>query len=448
MAAMSSSFSNVAEAFRQRNFRLYVSGNSVSLVGLWIQRIAVGWLTWELTHSGAWLGAIALADLCPSLLIGPFAGVIADRLDRLRIMRVLQTLAMIQSATLALLAAGGWIDIGILMALVLVNGVIVGVYQPARLALVSSLVPRSHLATAVAINSIVFNLARFVGPALGGLLILSVGVAAAFAANAASYLAFLLALARIRLDSDALPAPAANGRSVFADVAEGIHYIAGHAGIGPLLLLTTVLAAGVQCYFELLPGFAAEVFSRGAGGLALLASAVGVGAVAGGLWLARRGNPPGLARVSVRHGVFAALAVLGFAATEWFPAGLFFAAASGAFMAISKVSAQSLIQLAVDPKVRGRVLSLYGIIVRAGPAAGAMMLGGASELVGLRPPLVAGAMVCVIVGLYIWRRRAQMEAALEHRVDLPPGTETRGQPNAGHSFAPVRSAGRKAGSRR
>lgn len=421
---MGSSFGNVTEAFGQRNFRLYVSGNSVSLVGLWIQRIAVGWLTWELTHSGAWLGAVALADLCPSLVIGPFAGVIADRLDRLKIMRVVQTLAMIQSATLALLAAGGWINIGILIGLVLINGIVVGVNQPARLALVSSLVPRSHLSTAVAVNSIVFNLARFVGPALGGLLILTVGVGAAFAANAASYLAFLIALARIRLDTDGVPAPTANGRSIFADVAEGIHYVARHGGIGPLLLLSTVLAVGVQCYFELLPGFASEIFSRGAGGLASLASAVGVGAVAGGLWLALRGNPPGLARVSMLHSLLAALAVLGFAATKWFPAGLFFAAVSGAFMAVSKVSAQSLIQLAVDPKVRGRVLSLYGIIVRAGPAAGAMMLGGASELVGLRPPLVAGAIVCVTVGLLVWRRRAHVEAALEERVDVTEGGDS------------------------
>lgn len=412
---MTSSFNHVTEALRQRNFRLYVSGNAVSLVGLWTQRIAIGWLTWELTHSGAWLGAVAFADLCPSLIIGPFAGVVADRLDRLKIMRVAQSLAMIQAATLALLAAGGWISIEILIGLVLFNGIVVGVNQPARLALVSSLVPRSQLSTAVAINSIVFNLARFIGPALAGILILTVGVGAAFAANAASYLVFLVALARIRLDTQNMPAAGANGRSIVADVAEGVRYLAGHAGIGPLLLLVTVLSVGVRCYVELLPGFAADVFSRGAGGLAALGSAVGVGAVAGGLWLARRGGPPGLARVAMLHSLLTTLAILGFAATDWFPAGLVFAAVSGVFMAISGVSAQSIIQLAVEPQVRGRVLSLYGIIVRAGPAMGAMLLGAASELVGLRLPLVAGALVCVTVWLFVWRRRARVEAALEER---------------------------------
>lgn len=412
---MRSSFGHVTETLKQRNFRIYVSGNAVSLVGLWTQRIAVGWLTWELTQSGAWLGAVAFADLCPSLIIGPFAGVIADRLDRLKIMRIVQTLAMIQATTLALLAAFNWITIDILIALVLVNGIVVGVNQPARLALVSSLVPRSHLSTAVAINSIVFNLARFVGPALAGILILSLGVSAAFAANAASYLVFLIALARIGLDSESMPVISANGRSVISDLAEGIRYLAGHAGIGPLLLLVTVLSLGVRCYVELLPGFAADVFSRGAGGLAALGSAVGIGAVTGGLWLARRGGAPGLVRVAMLHSLLTAIAVLGFVATGWFPAALFFAALSGVFMAISGVSAQSIIQLAVNPQVRGRVLSLYGIIVRAGPAVGALVMGSASELVGLQQPLIVGSIVCMMVWLFVWRRRADMELALEER---------------------------------
>lgn len=414
---MRSSYSHIAEALSQRNFLLYVSGNSVSLVGLWIQRIAVGWLTWELTQSGAWLGVVALADLSPSLIIGPFAGVIADRLDRLKIMRAAQTLAMLQAATLAVLAAGNWISIEILIGLVLFNGIVVGINQPARLALVSSLVPRSHLSTAVAVNSVVFNLARFIGPALGGILILTVGVAAAFAANAVSYLFFLFALARIRLDPESLPAPGVNGRSVLSDVAQGFRYLAKHAGIGPLLLMITVVSVGARGFVELLPGFAADVFDRGAGGLAALGSAVGVGAVVGGLWVAQRGGAPGLARVTLIHSLLTALAVLGFAATDWFYAGLFFAAVSGVFMAISGVSAQSIVQLAVDPQVRGRVLSIYGIIVRAGPALGALILGAASELFGLRPPLVAGTLACVAMWLLIWRRRACLEAALEEPVD-------------------------------
>lgn len=414
---MTSSFGHIAEALRQRNFRLYVSGNAVSLVGLWTQRIAVGWLAWELTRSGAWLGAVAFADLCPSIVVGPFAGVVADRVSRLKIMRIAQTLSMFQAAALALLAAGGWINIEILIALVLLSGIVTGFNQPARLALVSSLVPRTHLATAVAINSIVFNLARFIGPAVAGALILTVGAAAAFAVNALSYLAFLFALARIRLGPDGLPARGNERRSVAADVAEGVRYLARHPGIGPLLLLSTITAIGIRCYVELLPGFAAGVFHRGAGGLAILGSAIGVGAVAGGMWIAQRGGLRGLPRIALWHSLFTALAVLGFAATDQFWLGVIFATVSGVFMAASGVSTQSTIQMAVDPAVRGRVLSLYGIIVRAGPAAGAMLLGGASEFVGLQLPLIAGAGMCILVWLTVWRRRAGIESALEERVD-------------------------------
>lgn len=410
-----SSLTHITAALGQRNFRIYVSGNSVSLVGLWIQRIAVGWLTWELTRSGAWLGAVAFADLCPSLIVGPFGGVIADRTSRLTIMRIAQTLSMIQAAVLGGLAAGGWITVEVLFILVLLNGIVVGFNQPARLALVSSLVPRAHLSTAVAINSIVFNLARFIGPAIAGALIITAGVALAFWVNALSYLAFLVALSRIRVEHESTPSPSAERRSMTADVVEGVRYLTGHAGIGPLLLMSTVAAVGVRCYVELLPGFAAEVFGRGAGGLAVLGSAIGVGAVAGGLWLAQRGGMKDLARVALLNSFYMVLAVFAFAATSEFWLGVLCAGVSGIFMAVSGVATQTIVQLAVDPRVRGRVLSLYGIIVRAGPAAGALLMGFASEFAGLRIPLITGAALCTLVWLGVWRRRARIEAALEER---------------------------------
>lgn len=411
-----SSLNHIVAAFGQRNFRLYVSGNSVSLVGLWIQRIAVGWLTWELTRSGAWLGAVAFADLCPSLIVGPLGGVIADRANRLTVMRIAQTLSMIQAAVLGVLAALGWITVELLLVLVLLNGIVVGFNQPARLALVSSLVPREHLSTAVAVNSVVFNLARFIGPAIAGALIITVGVASAFWVNALSYLAFLTALSRIRIEQAHLPASSQEKRSVTADVVEGLRYLMDHGAIGPLLLMSTVAAVGVRCYVELLPGFAAEVFGRGAGGLAALGSAIGVGAVAGGLWLAQRGGMKDLARLALLNSLYMMLAVFAFASTATFWFGILCAGLSGVFMAISGVATQTIVQLAVDPRVRGRVLSLYGIIVRAGPATGALLFGLASEIAGLRLPLIAGTASCMLVWLIVWRGRSRIETALEEPV--------------------------------
>ncbi len=405
-------FAHIAAALRHRNYRIYIAGNAISMVGLWTQRVATGWLTWELTQSGAWLGAVAFADLCPSLIIGPFAGVVADRVDRLKVMRVAQTLSMLQALALAALALSGLVTIGMLLVLVLVNGVVVGFNQPSRLALVSSLVPRANLSTAVAVNSITFNLARFVGPAVAGVLIVTAGVGAAFAVNALSFLVFLIALARIRLDRDAAAVRPKVRRGVLPEIGEGLRYVSGHAGIGPLLLLSTATGMGLRCVVELFPGFAADVFGRGAGGLAALGSAVGVGAVAGGLWLAQRGASPGLARIALRHSLFTALAVLLFAATDWFWAGLVAAAASGVFMSTSGIAAQTVVQIAADPGMRGRTLSVYGLIMRAAPAAGALLLGLASEIAGLRLPLVLSAIACLYIWLHLWRRRDAIDAAL------------------------------------
>lgn len=405
-------FTHIAAVLRHRNYRIYIAGNALSMVGLWTQRVAVGWLAWELTHSGAWLGAVAFADLCPSIIVGPFAGVLADRMDRIRIMCVAQSLSMVQALVLAALAISGIITIGMLLALVLLNGVITGINQPARLAVVSSLVPRANLSTAVALNSIAFNLARFVGPALAGALIVGVGVGAAFAVNAASFLAFLIALARIRLPADARPVRPAMRRGVLDDIAQGLRYVCTHPGIAPLLALSVATGMGLRCFVELLPGFAADVFGHGAGGLAALASSIGVGAVAGGLWVAQRGTAPGLARLALSHSLLTVLAVLLFAASDLFWLGLAGAAAAGVFMSVSGIAAQTIVQMAADPAMRGRTLSVYGLIMRAAPAAGALVLGVASEVAGLRLPLVLSALVCLLVWLRVWRARDAIDAAL------------------------------------
>jgi MFS family permease len=405
-------FSHIVAALRHRNYRIYMAGNAVSMVGLWTQRVAVGWLAFDLTHSGAWLGAVAFADLCPSILIGPFAGVVADRMDRLKVMRVAQALSMLQALALAALAAGGWINIWMLITLVLVNGIIMGFNQPSRLALVSSLVPRANLSTAVAVNSITFNLARFVGPAVAGALILSVGVGAAFTLNALSFVAFLIALARVRLDPEA-PAESPRQRAgMLGEIADGLRYVRRHPGIGPLLALATITGVGLRCFIELLPGFAVQVFDRGAGGLAMLGSAVGVGAVLGGLWIAQRGAGHGLPRLALVHSLYIVIAVIAFAATEQFWVGLAAACAAGAFMSVSGIAVQTTVQMATESHMRGRTLGVYGLIMRASPALGALLLGTASEWVGLRLPLMVAAVACLAVWLRLWKRREAIYRAL------------------------------------
>ncbi len=405
-------FGRIVRTLQHRNFRVYVTGNAISLVGNWMQRIAVGWLTWQLTESGFWLGLVSCAEFLPAVLLGPFGGVLADRFDRLRIIKWAQCAALCQAVALFALTALGVITVELLTALVLFNGVALGFYQPSRLALIFSLLPRQDLSTGIAINSIVFNLARFLGPALAGLIIVGSGVAGAFAANAISYLVFLVALSRIRLAKPSEASRDAARSSVAKQIGEGISYAFRHRGIGPLLLLLLAASLGVRPFIDLLPGFAAEVFAGGAETLALLSSSIGIGAIVSGALIARRGGG-GLTRVVLISTLLLILAVVAFAATDilWF--GTLSMAFAGTFMVASGVSMQTLMQMSVDSAVRGRVLSLYSIVFIGGPAAGALIMGALSEVFGLRAPLLGGAALVFLVWLAIWRRRASIAAAME-----------------------------------
>jgi MFS family permease len=407
-----SGFRGILRALKNPNYGAYTAGSSVSLIGSWMQRVATGWLTWELTGSGTWLGVMAFADLFPTVLIGPFAGAAADRLDRLRVTKISQALAMLQAVALFLLTVAGAITIWWLLALTAFLGIVTAFNQPARLAMIPSLVPRQDLSAAIAINSIVFNVARFLGPAAAGAVIVAADVAWAYFVNALTFVWFLVALSRVRLTGPSEIRRRAD-RNLLGDLVDGIRYAAGHTGIAPLLVLLIVVCVGARPVVELLPGFAARVFASGAGGLAMLTSAIGVGAVAGGLWLAGRRDPRGLTRVALYSVLALALFTGLFAATDRMWVALPALAATGFCMVGAGIGTQTLLQFSVDGAMRGRVMSLYGLIFRGGPAVGALAMGAASEVAGLRWPVLAGACLVLIAWAWALLRRTRMTAALE-----------------------------------
>ena len=411
-------FDNVARAFAHRNYRVYVTGNGISLVGWWLQRVAVGWLAWTLTHSGTWLGLIALADFLPALVLSPFAGVLADRHSRVRILRLTQAVGSLQATLLAVLVITGTITIELLFALVLMLGIASALSQPARLALIPNLVDRTSLPSALAINSVIFNLARFIGPAIAGVLIAEVGTAAAFAANAVSYIAFQVSLAKLR---GLPPMPVAERQSAVRASVEAFSYASRHPGIGPMLLLFAVTTIGTRGFIELFPGFADSVFGWGPQGLAMLTSITGLGAICGATWMALRPALAGLAAVVLWHTLVMSLAVLAFTATDNFYLALPCVFVAGAAMTITGTGAQTLIQAAVEPAMRGRVMALYGLIFRAGPAVGAVLMGSLSEHLGLQWPLALGALVSCGFWLSTRLRHRRIAAALE----VPPVPEAR-----------------------
>lgn len=405
-------FENAVRVFRIRNYRMYTAGNSISLIGSWMQRFSVGWLAWELSHSPTWLGIVAVADLMPTLLLSPLAGVLADRLDRVRLVGLTQILAMAQAALLALLTYSGAITIESLLALTLVLGIINAVNQPARLALIPNLVDRASLPSAVAINALVFNGARFVGPAITGPIVYHGGVALAFALNSVTYLAFLAALTQVKLAPDEHPASSRRPQFL-ADTLAGYQYALRHPGIGPIILLFAVTSLSIRGFVELFPGFADVVFGTGPIGLSWLVATLGLGAVTGGIWMVRRPSIQGLTSLIIWHVLLVALSVLGFTATAnyWFALVCVFVC--GFSLITTGISAQTLVQSTVDPAMRGRVMALYGMLFRGGPALNALILGWLSSLFGLRFSVAAGAVVCIAYWTWARSRQSDMQRALE-----------------------------------
>jgi len=406
-------FQNAVHVLRNRNYRVYTAGNAVSLIGTWMQRASVLWLAWALTHSTVWLGIVSVADLLPTLVLSPLAGVLADRVDRVRLIWLTQVIAMAQAVLLAALTFSGAITVELLFVLTLALGAANAVNQPARLALIPNLVDRASLTSAVAVNSLVFNGARFIGPAVAGIIIDRGSMGLAFAVNAITYLPFIAALARIRLTPDRLAPARGARRELIGDTLAGYAYALRHPGIGRMILLFSVTCFSLRGFIEMFPGFADVVFGRGPVGYTWLTATLGLGAVAGGLFMVRRPGIHGLTALIIGHTFLTAVAALGFTATANYWVAIACVFVCGFSLVTTGISAQTLIQNAVDPAMRGRVLGFYGMLFRGGPAFNALALGWLSERFGLRLSVAAGAVICLLYWAWARLRMGVMERALE-----------------------------------
>jgi MFS family permease len=406
-------FDGALSVMRIPGYRNYTVGSTISLMGTWIQRVAQGWLVWQITESPAWLGLIAFSTLGALMVMSPIAGVAADRIDRIRLSRIAQAMMMAQSVALAVLVWGGWADRWIVLALAIYLGIGHAFHTSARLALVPNLVPAELMAPAIAINSVIYQLATFIGPAVAGIIIVRFGVAWAFTLNILTFAIFLAMLMRVRLLRHEPPAPRIG---LGPAIVEGFRYAVVHPGIRPLLAALLVGTFTVRAVTDLLPGFSAQVFERGAEGLAWLTSMVGLGAMLGGLWMAQRPYLAGLTRVVVACMGGVAAAMLLFVATDFFPFALVALVASGFAMLVNSTGTQTLVQSAVDGRMRGRVLSVFNIVLQGSPAIGSLAIGAVSEWLGLRWPVAIGAVLCGAAWLWILPRRAAIAAIMERDV--------------------------------
>ena len=309
----------MGRALRHRDYALWTATTWLGTIGMWMQRIGIGWLTWELTHSAFWLGLVVAAQALPAVLLIPFTGAVADRVDRLKLMRVTQALTILLNVLLAGLTIAGLITVELLAAISLASGIVMTFNMPARMTITPSLVPHADLGPAIAVGSFVFTSSTFIGPAIGGVLIEHGGVGLCFAANAATHLPFYAILFVIKLRDRENRRSKETG--ILADVIDGVTYAARHPGIGPVLVLALLTSLLLQPISDLVPGFVDTVFDAGPAVLGLMMSAFGVGGMAGALWMANRPRLEGTARIYFIAGGISALATLGFASvTAVYPA--------------------------------------------------------------------------------------------------------------------------------
>ncbi len=395
------------------NYRNYMAGNFVSQLGLWTQRIAVQWITWELTGSTIWLGIIAFADFFPIVVMAPLAGAYADRIERLRGIRLFVFLSAILSAIIAGLIVNDLMTEHILLVLVLLNGTVLAFNYPFRLAIIHQLVGRDTLTSAISINSVGFNIARIGGPALAGAIIhfWSIGPAVIF--TVVADVIFIFALYSVHpIGGDARP-KAKPASAIPGEIKEGFRYAMSHKGIAPLVIALTVITVFGRPLNELLAGFSDAVFGMGVSGLAWLTAMYGVGGLIGCIELACYSGIKGLTRKMIRSVLIISIAVVGFVATDNLWVALCSIALLGYTLAVIGVVEQSLMQASVPDEMRGRMMSLYSLISRGCPGIGALMMGYFASFEGLRLPVGGGAILCIVLWVWIRRRQDVMAAHLE-----------------------------------
>jgi MFS family permease len=386
-----------SSAFTNRNFVVYLGGSLLSLHGVWVYRVALGWLAWELTHSEFWVGVIAFTQFAPTVILGPLFGVMADRIDRRLAGAIVNSFSVINMLVLAWLTWQSTIDIRALVSLAAIQGTLDGAYSPLRMAIVPTLVEDEQRSSAIALGSVAFNLSRFVGPALAGLIIAKWGVGPAFAFNGISYIGVILALAAIRLRPPGLKDRPA--QHPWHDLKEGARYLFTHDFLRLLLLIGAIQCVLGRGSMEMLPAFADAVYQGGATTLAALTSAIGAGAIVGGIILSRGTHwlTIGVLRIGlIIAGGFIVLLGL---VDALLPA-IVVVAMLGLLLSLCGVGSQILMQTHVDDDYRGRVSSFWSATIFGGTALGGLLVGTVASVWDLQYSVIAsGVLISAIIGL-------------------------------------------------
>ncbi len=396
-------------AFRHRNFRYYFCGQSVSMIGTWIQQIAMSWLVYRLTDSPFLLGVTAFAGQIPMLLFGALGGVWSDRVDRHKLLIATQILAMLQGLALAALVFSGTVAVWHVIVLAVGLGVITAIDMPLRQAFVPQLVPaREDLAAAIAFNGIIMNTGRMVGPAIAGVLLVYFSEAACFLVNAATKVVAFAAILQLSV----APNPReADRKSVVGGLTQGVRYAWDIVPIRILLPVAALLGFMVTPYQTLLPVFAREVFRGGPEMLGILMAAAGVGSMLSPLYHASRRDMRGLTRAILGGLLVTGVSLMVFACTHDLWLALMMIGLTGFGLILCAQAIVTILQTIVDDAMRGRIMSLFMVSFLGMSPLGSLAAGAMADAVGAEATLLAGGVCCVLGTLMLAR---QMPRLREH----------------------------------
>jgi MFS family permease len=417
-------FSHAWRALRHRNFRLFFGGQSISLIGTWMTRVATSWLVYRLTKSSLLLGTVGFAGQIPTFLFAPLAGVIVDRIDRRKVLVWTQALAMIQSLALAWLTLTHRINIAEILVLSSMQGIINAFDMPGRQSFMVKMVEdRADLSNAIAINSSMVNVARLIGPSLAGILIAATNEGWCFLVDGVSYIAVIASLLMMRVAAT----DGTHGRtSMLIQLREGWNYVAGFAPIRTILLLFALLSLMGWPFMVLMPIFAAQVLHGGPHTLGFLMGAVGVGSLVSALSLVMRRSVRGLGKMipiaATAFGV--GLICFGLSTNLWLSMLLLLVAGFGMMQGLT--ASNTIIQTLVDEKMRGRVMSYYTMAFVGMAPFGSLLAGALAHAIGAPRTVIVSGVACILGGLWFWSRlpklRKEMRPIYERLGIVPQRT--------------------------
>jgi MFS family permease len=416
--------SHAWRALRHRNFRLFFGGQTISLIGTWMTRVATSWLVYRLTKSSLLLGTVGFAGQIPTFLLAPLAGVIVDRIDRRKVLVWTQTLAMAQSLALAWLTLSHRINIAEVLVLSATQGIINAFDMPARQSFMIRMIEdRADLSNAIAINSSMVNTARLVGPSLAGLLIAATNEGWCFLVDGVSYIAVIASLLMMRIQHEQLEHA---GTTMVEQLRQGWDYVVLSLPIRSILLLFALISLMGWPFMVLMPIFAALVLHGGPHTLGFLMGAVGVGSLVSALSLVLRRSVRGLLKViPIGAALFGAgLVAFGLSRSLWLSIPMMFVTGFGMMQGVT--TSNTILQTLVDEKMRGRVMSYYTMAFVGMAPFGSLLAGALAHAIGAPRTVIISGVACILGSVWFWSRMSAIRTDMRpiyQQLGIVPRTE-------------------------